>query len=144
MPNKSVKVQSIHNNIGNEYIELPYTVEQKPILLNCDTPIEEDLQRYLEAVKSKTEVFDWKKVSNRLFEVCENETGSFKIQEIFNSGTWADKREIFETIKDKIPLMIVNKFGNYVIQKIIEKCPRVMKEQIVNRIKDNFAELCLN
>lgn len=39
---------------------------------------------------------------------------------------------------------MVNKFGNYVVQKIIEKCPRGMKEHVVNAVKDNVAALCLD
>lgn len=85
-------------------------------------------------------MFDWRKVKDRLIEVCENETGSFKVQEIFNSGAYCEKKEIFEQIKHSIRRLISNKFGNYVIQKIIEKCPRGMKEQIINAIKDDFAK----
>jgi len=66
----------------------------------------------LDSVKNKNEIFDWKKVRNRLNEVCENETGSFKIQEIFNSGHYADKKDIFDCIRAKIPILITNKFGN--------------------------------
>lgn len=62
---------------------IAYFDAQSKQILDTDP---EQLAKYLENVKSKTEPFDWRRVKNSLVDVCENETGSFKVQEIFNSG----------------------------------------------------------
>jgi len=66
----------------------------------------------LEKVKAKSHLFDYRLVKAQLVDVCMNETGSFKIQEIFNNGAYTEKIEIFEEIKDHFPAMMIDRFGN--------------------------------
>lgn len=59
--------------------------------------------------------------SKVLFETCKDQLGSRKIQNFFEKAGEEEKEIMFKKIEPQLLLLIKDQFGNYVVQKILEK-----------------------
>lgn len=94
-----------------------YQMDKNTLILNYEYSNEacqviNNVEEYIDKVKRYREEFDYRRVKHMLFDVCVNETGSFKLQEIFNSSPHADRVEVFTILKPHIYELMINKFGN--------------------------------
>lgn len=59
--------------------------------------------------------------SKNLFEICKDQLGSRKIQNFFEKAGEEEKEIVFGKIESQLLFLIKDVFGNYVVQKILEK-----------------------
>ena len=65
--------------------------------------------------------FDFNADSKNLFEFCKDQLGSRRIQTFFEKASEDEKEKLFVKIDGQLLFLIKDVFGNYVVQKMIEK-----------------------
>ena len=79
------------------------------------------------------------------YTICKNQTGCRFLQRKIDENPKISSELIYPVISNKIRELTLDSFGNYFIQKIIEKLTTNQINEILNnQISENFLEICLN
>ena len=79
------------------------------------------------------------------YTICKNQTGCRFLQRKIDENPKISSELIYPVISNKIRELTLDSFGNYFIQKIIEKLTiNQINEILNNQISENFLEICLN
>ncbi|KAL1534331.1 pumilio 9-like [Salvia divinorum] len=73
--------------------------------------------------------------------IAKDQNGCRILQKIFEQGTCQDVQIIFNEIIDHVVELMVNPFGNYLMQKLLEVCNEEQKTQILLRVTEEPGEL---
>jgi pumilio RNA-binding family len=79
-----------------------------------------------------------------LIQHCKDQNGSRTIQETFEVATDAEKQMLFEKMQSEIPNLMVDVFGNYVVQRFLEKGLPQHKEHIMREILKSLRSLSVH
>ncbi|XP_038878679.1 pumilio homolog 12-like isoform X2 [Benincasa hispida] len=82
-------------------------------------------------------------VRGRIFLMAKDQHGCRFLQRKFMEGTDEDIEKIFNEIIDHIVDLMVDAFGNYLVQKLLEVCNDNQRMQILRRITQNHGELVI-
>ncbi|XP_078444132.1 putative pumilio homolog 8, chloroplastic [Wolffia australiana] len=73
--------------------------------------------------------------------VARDQQGCRFLQHKFDEGTRQEREMIFNEIIDHVPELMVNPFGNYLVQKVLEVCTEDQRLEIVIVLTKNPTEL---
>lgn len=82
-------------------------------------------------------------VRGRIFLMAKDQHGCRFLQRKFMEGTEEDIEKIFNEIIDHVVDLMVDAFGNYLVQKLLEVCNDNQRMQILRRITQNHGELVI-
>ncbi|KAL0558613.1 hypothetical protein IC582_003190 [Cucumis melo] len=82
-------------------------------------------------------------VRGRIFLMAKDQHGCRFLQRKFMEGTDEDIEKIFNEIIDHVVDLMVDAFGNYLVQKLLEVCNDNQRMQILCRITQNHGELVM-
>ncbi|XP_057975498.1 uncharacterized protein LOC131162902 [Malania oleifera] len=80
-------------------------------------------------------------VQGCMYFIAKDQHGCRFLQKIFEEGNSQDIQAIFEEIIDHIVELMMNPFGNYLVQKLLEVCNEKQRLQIVNIVTKESGEL---
>jgi hypothetical protein len=99
------------------------------------------LESRLEAKNSDVQLSD---IIGHVLEVAKDQKGSRFIQDVYCIASDADKQSLFDEIKDQYKDLILDKFANYVIQKIFEHGLEEHIDYLVMKIKGSMMSLSMD
>ncbi|KAL1564655.1 hypothetical protein AAHA92_06968 [Salvia divinorum] len=76
-----------------------------------------------------------------IHDIAKDQHGCRFLQKIFEEGTSRDVQIIFDEIIDHVLELMVNPFGNYLMQKLLEVCNEEQKTHILLRVTEEPWEL---
>lgn len=76
-----------------------------------------------------------------IYNMATDQHGCRFLQRIFDEGTSQDMQMIFEEIIDHVVELMMNPFGNYLMQKFLEKCHESQRRRILMRVTEKPGEL---
>ncbi|XP_042063135.1 uncharacterized protein LOC121807017 [Salvia splendens] len=76
-----------------------------------------------------------------IYDIAKDQHGCRFLQKIFEEGTSQDVQIIFNEIIDHVLELMVNPFGNYLMQKLLEVCNEEQKTHILLRVTEEPGEL---
>ena len=76
-----------------------------------------------------------------IYDIAKDQHGCRFLQKIFDEGTSQDVQIIFNEIIDHVLELMVNPFGNYLMQKLLEVCNEEQKTHILLRVTEEPGEL---
>ncbi|XP_004144136.3 pumilio homolog 12 isoform X2 [Cucumis sativus] len=82
-------------------------------------------------------------VRGRIFLMAKDQHGCRFLQRKFMEGTDEDIEKIFKEIIDRVVELMMDAFGNYLVQKLLEVCNDNQRMQILRRITQNHGELVM-
>jgi hypothetical protein len=78
-----------------------------------------------------------------MVEFCGDQHGSRFIQQRLESGNEEDRALALGEIEPNIFALIMDVFGNYVIQKLFEVCDQSQKARLASKMEGNVVKLSL-
>ena len=82
-----------------------------------------------------------------IYLMVKNQAGCRFLQRIFDEGTPQDVQIIFNEIVNHVVELMVNPFGNYLMQKLLEVCSEEQRLQIVlmvTEVPGDLVQISLN
>ncbi|KAH6831689.1 pumilio 7 [Perilla frutescens var. hirtella] len=76
-----------------------------------------------------------------IYDIAKDQHGCRFLQRIFDEGTPQDVQIIFNEIIDHVVELMMNPFGNYLMQKLLEVCNEEQKMHILLRVTEEPGEL---
>ncbi|XP_057803987.1 putative pumilio homolog 7, chloroplastic [Salvia miltiorrhiza] len=76
-----------------------------------------------------------------IHDIAKDQHGCRFLQKIFEEGTSQDVQIIFNEIIDHVVELMINPFGNYLMQKLLEVCNEEQKTHILLRVTEEPEEL---
>ncbi|PIN06953.1 Translational repressor MPT5/PUF4 and related RNA-binding proteins (Puf superfamily) [Handroanthus impetiginosus] len=80
-------------------------------------------------------------VQGCIHHMAKDQHGCRFLQRVFDEGNSQDKQIIFNEIIDHVIDLMTNRFGNYLMQKLLEECSEKQRMEIVLRVTEHPGEL---
>ncbi|XP_021747667.1 LOW QUALITY PROTEIN: putative pumilio homolog 7, chloroplastic, partial [Chenopodium quinoa] len=80
-------------------------------------------------------------VRGRIYHMAKDQHGCRFLQKKFDEGSFEDVQLIFNEIIDHVVELMMNSFGNYLIQKLLDVCNDEQRMRIVHVVTKNRGEL---
>ncbi|CAA0807329.1 Putative pumilio homolog 7- chloroplastic [Striga hermonthica] len=76
-----------------------------------------------------------------IYHIAKDQHGCRFMQRMFDEGTSRDVQIVFEEIIDHVVELMMNPFGNYLMQKLLEVCTEEQRMHILLRVTEEAGEL---
>ncbi|GER42710.1 pumilio 7 [Striga asiatica] len=76
-----------------------------------------------------------------IYYIAKDQHGCRFLQKMFDEGTLRDVQIVFEEIIDHVVELMMNPFGNYLMQKLLEVCTEEQRMHILLRVTEESGEL---
>ncbi|KAF0896701.1 hypothetical protein E2562_027046 [Oryza meyeriana var. granulata] len=80
-------------------------------------------------------------VAGRIYMLAKDQNGCCFLQKVFTEGTKEDVEKVFAEIIDHIGELMMDPFGNYMVQKLLEECTDDQRMRIICEITRKPGEL---
>ena len=138
--NGSLKVLPKPNLRRNLMVKMPESED-----LNADT-LEVNLKMVKDAFEPEMPYKSLAEIEGRIFSIAKDQYGCRFLQKKFDEGDKEDVEKIFSEIIDHAVELMMDAFGNYLIQKILEVCNEDQRLDILKSLtsKEELINVSLN
>jgi hypothetical protein len=85
----------------------------------------------------------WQHIKDHIVEFCGDQHGSRFIQQRLETGIEEEIKLAMNEIEPNLFALMMDVFGNYVIQKLFEVCDQGQKAEIGNKMEGNVFKLSM-
>ncbi|CAD8186961.1 unnamed protein product [Paramecium octaurelia] len=129
---QSAFIQQRQHSLSHEFHQ--YMVPQPPLYYPCQDGFFS--QKRTKKLQSSADS------EQTISQQCQDQYASLNIQQSFIQGNDFQKDKIFKALIEDLPLLAKHKFGNYVIQKIIENSNQNIRTLIFEQLHPFIIEMC--